>query len=110
MTYDLDLVDQLRALLSSESGVSEKRMFGGLAFLLDGRMVAAVSGQGGLMVRIDPADQERLIADPRAEPMVMRGRSMTGWLLVAVDGSAVAAELRPWVDHGLAFLRSLPPR
>lgn len=110
MAYDTDLADRLRDVLAGQPGLSEKRMFGGLAFLLAGHMAVAVSGQGsGLMVRIDPGRAEDLLADPRAERMVMNGRELNGWLLVDVDGTT-DAELERWVDAGLEFVRRLPPK
>ena len=85
MAYDEDLADRMRDLLAEEPDLSERKMFGGLAFLLDGHMVVAASGKGGAMVRVDPADADGLLARSKAEPMVMRGRPMTGWLRVASD-------------------------
>jgi hypothetical protein len=110
MAYDVDLADRLRARLSSESGVSEKRMFGGLAFLVDGRLAVSASGQGGLLLRVDPAQRDALVADPHADPFVMRGREMAGWLHVHLDGDASEDELGRWVAQGVAAAKSLPPR
>lgn len=107
MAYDEDLADRVRELLEGRSGITEKRMFGGLAFLLDGRMAVTVSSKGGLMVRVDPADTSGLVAQAGVERMVMRGRPMDGWL--RVDRSAVADEdaLRAWVDRGVSYAVSL---
>ncbi|SDT33963.1 TfoX N-terminal domain-containing protein [Friedmanniella luteola] len=110
MTYDLELADRLRERLASEADVTERRMFGGLAFLVAGHLAVSASGQGGLLVRCDASDQEALERDPRVGPFVMRGRPMTGWVHADVDGSVDDADLDGWLDHGLAFARSLPPR
>lgn len=110
MAYDVELADRLRALLSVEAGVSEKRMFGGLAFLVDGHMAVAAGNHGGLLLRADPAALPELLAEPRIEPFVMRGRPMQGWVHVDVDDSVSDEDLHRWVDQGAAFSRSLPPR
>ncbi|WP_222267739.1 TfoX/Sxy family protein [Modestobacter marinus] len=107
MTYDRELADRLRSALSTEPGVTEKAMFGGLAFLVDGAMAVATSGQGGLMVRCDPARAAELVAADGVTRMVMRGREMDGWL--RVDAGAVEDEdaLRRWVATGRDVARSL---
>jgi len=110
MAYDEDLADRIREQLAGEPGVSEQRMFGGLAFLVGGHMAVAASGQGGLMVRVDPAQTDALVAAPHAEPFVMRGRPMQGWLRVATEGVAGEGELAPWVQRGVAYARSLVPK
>ena len=110
MPYDVELADRLRAMLSGEPGVVEKRMFGGVAFLVDGHMAVCASGQGGLLLRVNPAQTESLLTDPRAEPFVMRGRPMSGWLRIDLDGSASDDELNRWVEHGLAYVAKLPPK
>ncbi len=110
MPYDEDVADRIRAVLSTTARVSERRMFGGLAFLVEGAMAVAVSGQGGLMVRCDPALAEELVGRPGVQRMVMHGRETAGWL--RVDEAAVddEAALREWVDTGRrAALRSLAP-
>lgn len=110
MAYNSDLADRLRDVLAGQPGLSEKRMFGGLAFLLSGHMAVAVTGQGGgLMVRIHPDRADELLADPRADRMVMRDRELKGWLLVDVDGTT-DAELERWVEAGVEFVRRLPPK
>jgi hypothetical protein len=86
------------------------RMFGGLAFLLGGNMAVAASGQGGLMVRVEPEETAALLAEPHAAPFEMRGREMKGWLRVAAEGVETEAELQPWVERGLEYARSLPPK
>jgi TfoX/Sxy family transcriptional regulator of competence genes len=110
MAYDEDLADRIRELVAAEPGVSEQRMFGGLAFLVGGNMSVAVSGQGGLMVRVDPADTDALVAEPHARPFEMRGRELRGWLRVDPEGLRSARELEPWVRRGVAYARSLPAR
>ncbi len=109
MAYDQDLVERLRLLLARER-VSEMSKFGGLAFLSNGQLAIAVSGQGGIMVRIDPAQTDALLREPGAAPLEMRGRPMKGWLRVdasSLDGDEV---LHAWAAHGLASARSLPPK
>jgi TfoX/Sxy family transcriptional regulator of competence genes len=110
MSYDEELAQRIRQLVASESGMSERRMFGGLAFLVDGNMAVAASGQGGLMVRVDPRAAERLAGEAGVAPMVMRGRVMRGWLRVDADVVSAAAELARWVAIGVAFARSLPAK
>lgn len=106
MTYDRDLADRLRAALSTEQGVSEKAMFGGLAFLVDGALAVAVSGAGGLMVRCDPARAAELTATDGVARMVMRGREMDGWLRVAPDVVDDEDALRRWAAIGRDTARS----
>jgi hypothetical protein len=110
MAYDEDLANLIRELLADEPGVVEKKMFGGLAFLIGGNMSVAASGQGGLMLRCDPADTESLRAKPHAGPMEMRGRVMDGWLRVAADGVQTKTQLKPWVQVGVSYARSLPSK
>jgi hypothetical protein len=110
VAYDTDLADRLREALAGEPDVIEKRMFGGLAFLVGGHMAVAASGQGGLLLRVDPARTAELLAQPRAHRFVMRGREMDGWLRVDLDGGAADAELGRWVGLGVAHVRTLPPK
>jgi TfoX/Sxy family transcriptional regulator of competence genes len=110
MAYDEDLANRIRELIGAEADLTEKRMFGGLAFLIAGNMSVAASGQGGLMVRVDPADGEALAAKPHAGPMVMRGREMAGWLRVDDEGVRTKRQLEPWVRRGVAYARTLPPK
>ena len=110
MAYDEDLADRIRELIAGETDVSEKRMFGGLAFLVGGRMAVAASGQGGLMVRIDPEESAKLEARPHTRPFEMRGRPVEGWLRVDPDGIGTSSELEPWVALGVAYARSLPAK
>jgi TfoX/Sxy family transcriptional regulator of competence genes len=108
MAYDEDLANRVRELVLSEHGVAEQRMFGGLAFLINGNMSVAVSGQGGLMLRVDPSEADVLLRKPHARPFEMRGRAMRGWLRVEVEGLATKRQLERWVVRGVAYARSLP--
>ena len=108
MAYDQDLADRIRVLVSDEVNLVEQRMFGGLAFLVNGNMAVAASGEGGLLVRVDPNDADAWIDDDRVTPMVMRGREMRGWLRVLTDLDAHGLE--QWVSRGVAYARSLPPK
>ena len=110
MAYDEGLAERVRAMVAGVSGVSEQRMFGGLAFLVDGHMAVAASGQGGLMVRVDPDAGEDLVDGGEVVPMEMRGRAMTGWLRVGTGAVATDDALRAWVDRGVAYVRTLPPK
>lgn len=110
VAYDEDLADRIRALIAGEPDLTEKRMFGGLAFLIGGNMSVAASGQGGLMVRVDPEQTDALLDEPHAAPLVMRGRAMQGWLRVDPEGVSTSSQLEPWVARGVAYARSLPPK
>jgi TfoX/Sxy family transcriptional regulator of competence genes len=110
MAYDEELAERIRHEVAGEDGLTEQKMFGGLAFLVHGNMAVAASGQGGLLLRADPADSDTLTADPHVERMVMRGRAMDGWLRVEPAAVESAEDLQRWVDVGLAFARSLPPK
>jgi len=110
MAYDEELADRIRELIASEPGLTEKKMFGGLAFLIGGNMAVAASGQGGVLVRVDPAESEHLIATTTARLMEMRGRSIAGWLRVDEDDVRTKRELAKWVQRGVAYARSLPAK
>ena len=110
MTYDEDLADRVRGLLPPGVEATEKRMFGGLAFLVGGHMAVAASGQGGLMIRCDPAETERLLAEPGAGPMEMRGRLMADYLRIAPEGYQTAADLKKWVARAVDFVATLPKK
>jgi hypothetical protein len=110
VAYDEDLADRIRELLGGEAGVTEQKMFGGLAFLIRGNMAVAASGQGGALVRVDPARSERLVATTNARPMEMRGREMQGWLRVAPDDLRTKRQLAKWVTLGATYARSLPAK
>jgi TfoX/Sxy family transcriptional regulator of competence genes len=108
--YDEDLANRIRELVLTEQGVTEKRMFGGLAFLIDGNMSVSASGQGGLLLRVDPAETDKLVSKPHAQPFEMRGRVMQGWLRVDPDGLRTKRQLERWVTRGIAYARSLPSK
>lgn len=110
MAYDEDLADRIRELLGGERGIEEKEMFGGLAFLVGGNMAIAASSQGGVLVRVDPEQSDRLVATTKAEPMVMRGRPMAGWLRVASADLTSKRQLDRWVKLGASYARSLPAK
>ena len=110
MAYEEDLADRLRELLVDEPDLAEKKMFGGLAFLIGGNMSVAASGQGGLLVRVDPARSEALLATTNARLMEMRGRQMPGWLRVAPDDVRTKRQLARWVKLGTTYARSLPSK
>jgi TfoX/Sxy family transcriptional regulator of competence genes len=110
MAYDEDLANRIRELIAGEADVTEQRMFGGLAFLVAGNMSVAASGQGGLMVRVDPDDTAALVTRRHARPFEMRGRAMQGWLRVDPQGVRTKRQLEPWVRRGVAHARSLPPK
>ena len=109
MAFDEALADRLRQLVRGQEGVSERRMFGGLAFLIHGNMAVSASSQGGLLLHIDPVDAPALAGDPRARPFEMRGRAMHGWLRVDADG-LTDSQLGEWVARGVTYARSLPPK
>jgi hypothetical protein len=110
VAYDEDLAARVRALLRHEPDVSEQRMFGGLAFLVGGRLAVGASSRGGLLLRVEPAETETLAREPGAGPFVMRGREMAGWLHVAAAAVASDDDLRRWVARGVGYARTLPPR
>ncbi len=110
MAYDEDLANRIREIVLSEPGVVEKKMFGGLAFLIDGNMSVSVSGQGGLLLRVDPEETDALLAKPHAHPFEMRGRVMQGWLRVEAEGVKTKRQLERWVARGVAYARSLPKK
>lgn len=109
MAYDEGLATRVRELVGDEPGLAEKRMFGGLAMLVNGNMAVGVHGED-LIVRSDPGRQAELLAEPGARVFDLTGRPMKGWLLVAPDGAAEDEDLRRWVGRGLDFARSLPPK
>ena len=110
VAYEEDLAARVRTLLVGEPGLSEKRMFGGLAFLIGGNMAVAASGQGGLLVRVDPATSDVLVADSHARLAEMRGRLMAGWLRVEAEHLETPQRLAEWVERGVSFARSLPAK
>lgn len=110
MAYDEDLAGRIRELVSGERRLTEQKMFGGLAFLIGGNMAIAASGEGGLLVRVDPDRSDRLVASTGARPMEMRGRAMRGWLRVDAEDVRTKRQLAKWVDIGVAYARSLPAK
>ena len=107
MAYDEELAERIRGLIGDEPSLKEQKMFGGLAFLIGGNMAIAASGQGGVLVHVDPAEGDELVASTNARLMEMRGRSMRGWLRV---DPADDDELAKWVELGTAYARSLPAK
>ncbi|HEY7875964.1 MAG TPA: TfoX/Sxy family protein [Actinomycetota bacterium] len=110
MAYDEDLAERIRELVGRERGLDEKKMFGGLAFLVNGNMAVAASGPGGILVRIDPHESDALVSKTTAYPMEMRGREMKGWLRVDAEHVRTKQSLAKWVQRGVAYARSLPPK
>ena len=110
MAYDEDLADRMRDLLVGEPDITEKKMFGGLAFLIEGNMAVAASGQGGVLVRVDPTKSDKLVATTTARPMEMRGRAMQGWLRVDTGDVRTKRQLARWVAQGITYARSLPAK
>jgi TfoX/Sxy family transcriptional regulator of competence genes len=110
VAFDEDLADRVRELIAGEAGLSVKKMFGGLAFLVGGNMAVAASGQGGLLVRVDPAASDGLVAEGAARVAVMRGRPMPGWLRVDAGSVPTRPQLAKWVELGAAYARSLPAK
>jgi TfoX/Sxy family transcriptional regulator of competence genes len=110
VAYDEDLAERIRGLLGSERNVTEKKMFGGLSFLIGGNMAVAASGQGGLLVRVDPGESDELVASTPAALMEMGGRSMRGWLRLDSADVSSDGDLAAWVDRGTTYARSLPAK
>jgi TfoX/Sxy family transcriptional regulator of competence genes len=110
VAYDEDLADRIRELLGDDARLTEKKMFGGLAFLIAGNMAVAASGQGGLLVRVDPATSDTLVTSTSARPMEMRGRQMQGWLRVDAGDVRTKRQLGKWVRLGSAYAQTLPSK
>jgi len=110
VAYDEKLAARIRDLVAGERGVTEQKMFGGLAFLVGGNMAVAASGQGGILVRVDPEESDALASKTGAETMVMRGREMRGWLRVGSEQVGTKRTLEPWVKRGVSYARSLPAK
>jgi TfoX/Sxy family transcriptional regulator of competence genes len=110
MAYDEDLARRMRELVGKERGITEQRMFGGLAFLINGNMAVSASSQGGLLLRVHPDETDALLKKPHAYPFEMRGRTMQGWLRVDAEGVRTKRQLEQWVGRGVAYARSLPSK
>jgi TfoX/Sxy family transcriptional regulator of competence genes len=110
MAYDEDLADRIRQLIGSDPELTEKKMFGGLAFLIRGNMAIAASSEGGAMVRVDPAQSHSLLATTNATLVNMRCRDMPGWLHISSDDLRADDQLAPWLETGTGYARSLPPK
>jgi TfoX/Sxy family transcriptional regulator of competence genes len=110
VAYDEELADRIRELVVTESDLTEKKMFGGLAFLIGGNMAVGASGQGGILVRVDPAQSDTLVATTNARLMEMRGRPMPGWLRVDPEDLRTKRQLAKWVELGTTYARSLPAK
>jgi hypothetical protein len=110
VAHDEELANRIRELTGTEPGLTEQKMFGGLAFLIGGNMAVAASGQGGLLVRVDPAESDRLVATTNARLMEMRGREMRGWLRVDPEDARTERQLATWVELGTTYARSLPAK
>jgi hypothetical protein len=110
VAYDTELVERIRELLATERCLDEKRMFGGLAFLINGHMAVAASGQGGLLVRVAPQETDKLLDRAHVSPMVMSGREARGWLRVDAAGLKTKRQLAGWVSRGVNYVHSLPPK
>jgi TfoX/Sxy family transcriptional regulator of competence genes len=110
VAYDEELADRIRELIGGEKGLTEKKMFGGLAFLIRGNMAIAASGQGGILVRVDPDTTDKIVSTTKAERMVMRGRAMDGWLRVDAADVKQRRSLATWAQRGVTYARSLPPK
>jgi hypothetical protein len=110
VAYDEELANRIRELVGGEPDLTEQKMFGGLAFLIGGNMAVAASGQGGVLVRVDPVQSDTLVATTNARPMEMRGRQMRGWLRVDPEDVRTKRQLAKWVDLGATYARSLPAK
>ncbi|HKE66909.1 MAG TPA: TfoX/Sxy family protein [Micromonosporaceae bacterium] len=110
MAYDEELAGRVRTLLGRRQGITEKRMFGGLAMLLNGNMAVVIRGKGGLLVRVDPDEYDQVQVETGAAPAVMRGRPMRGWITVESIGCTKQPDLKKWVDRGVSAARRLPEK
>lgn len=110
MAYDQELAERVRGVVAGEPGLTEQRMFGGLAFLIDGHLAVSASSKGGLLLRVDPVETESLVSEPLVQPFEMRGRAMTGWVHVTSSAVETDDDLQRWVGHGVTYARSLGPK
>ena len=109
MAYDERLAERIRGQLASIQGLVEKRMFGGIGFMIQGNMACGINGEN-LIVRVGPEQYERALAEPHVGPFDMTGRPMKGWVVVAAEGCATEAHLRSWIQRGVAVAQSLPAK
>jgi TfoX/Sxy family transcriptional regulator of competence genes len=110
MAYDEELADRIRDLVGDEPGLTEQKMFGGLAFLIGGNMAIAARGQGGVLVHADPDEADALLDSTDAYLMEMRGKEMRGWLRIDSEHVGTKQQLATWVEVGAGYARSLPPK
>jgi hypothetical protein len=110
MAYDEELAERVREHVEREKGLTEKRMFGGLAFMINGNMAVSASSKGGLLLRVAPTDTDALLCEPHARPFEMRGREMNGWLYVDANAMTPDDELARWIGRGVGYARSLPAK
>ncbi len=110
MTHDPDLAFRIRTAIAGRPGVSEKKMFGGIGFLLDGNLLVTASGRGGMLVRVGPDGHASAIAAPHASPMVMGGRGMLGYVKVEPAGVATQGAVSSWIERAWKHVRTLPPK
>jgi TfoX/Sxy family transcriptional regulator of competence genes len=110
MPYDEQTAERVRKMFAGRRGVVEKKMMGGLCFMVKGAMCCSVSGRGGLMVRVGPQAHEQTLREPHVTPMEMRGRVMTGFVRVAPDGYRTDAALKKWVERGLEYVATRPEK
>ncbi len=110
MAYDEELGNRIREHIEHEKGLTEKRMFGGLAFMINGHMAVSAGSQGGLLLRVDPADTDSLVCEPHVGRFVMRGRELDGWLRVDPQAIDTDEQFARWLGIGVSYARSLPPK
>jgi TfoX/Sxy family transcriptional regulator of competence genes len=108
MAYDEKTAERVRQVFAARRDVVEKKMMGGLCFMVNGAMCCSVSGQGGLLIRVGPQAHEQALREPHVKPMEMRGRTMTGFVRVAPDGYRTDAALKKWLERGLDFIATRP--
>jgi TfoX/Sxy family transcriptional regulator of competence genes len=110
MAYDEALADRVREIVAASGAFSERKMFGGLAFMVAGHMAVAASRQGGIMLRVDPDQTDELLSEPFCHPFEMRGKPIDGWLRVDADGVRTKRQLERWVMRGIGYAQAQPPR
>jgi len=110
VAFDEEVAHRVRELLAGEDDLDERRMFGGLAFLVGGNLAVAVSSRDALLVRLGPEGADAAVERPHVRPAVMRGRSMRGWVYVGFEGLRTKRQLAPWVRRAVQFARTLPTK